>query len=58
MKQTGNDNLIGYNYDLSSIAQTKTFAEQIKSEHDKIDVLINNAAVFQQEKKYCADSDQ
>lgn len=51
IKQTGNNNLFGYNCDLSSLAQTRTFAEQIKSEHNKIDVLINNAGVFQKEKK-------
>eukprot|EP00210_Caulerpa_lentillifera_P006609 g6314.t1 len=48
---TGNANLFGYNCDLSSLAETRSFAERVKSEHPKIDVLINNAAVFQKEKK-------
>ncbi|MGD1822082.1 MAG: SDR family NAD(P)-dependent oxidoreductase [Pleomorphochaeta sp.] len=35
-----------YSYDLSSLSQVKDFANDIKSKHSKLDVLINNAGVF------------
>ena len=38
-----------YCYDLSSIRNVKLFAEDVMRNHDGIDVLINNAGVFQPE---------
>ena len=42
---TGNDRLIYYNADLSSLQEVKELSEQVTKEHPHLQVLINNAAV-------------
>src|ERR1700730_3747485 len=42
---TGNDKLKFYQADLASLRQTSELARQIVTEHRRLDVLINNAAV-------------
>ena len=44
-----------YTYDLASLSQTRQFAEAVKAEHKTIDVLINNAGVY--ETKKCLSED-
>lgn len=43
---TGNDELRYYLADFSSLEQTRRLAEEIRADHDRLDVLINNAGVF------------
>ncbi|QIN77216.1 SDR family NAD(P)-dependent oxidoreductase [Rubrobacter marinus] len=47
---TGNENLRLVVGDLSSMAQVRDLAEQVRSEHDGLDVLINNAGVVAEER--------
>jgi NAD(P)-dependent dehydrogenase (short-subunit alcohol dehydrogenase family) len=42
---TGNQKLIYYNADFSSLDAVRRLAEEIKSEHERLDVLINNAGI-------------
>jgi NAD(P)-dependent dehydrogenase (short-subunit alcohol dehydrogenase family) len=42
---TGNDRLETYMADFGSLAEVRRLAEEIKSRHDRLDVLINNAGV-------------
>lgn len=44
---TGNSNIKGYGYDLASISQIHQFATAVKADHDSIDVLVNNAGVYE-----------
>ena len=41
--------------DLSSLSQVARLAEELKKAHDRIDVLINNAGVFQREQVFSDD---
>jgi NAD(P)-dependent dehydrogenase (short-subunit alcohol dehydrogenase family) len=43
--QAGNENLRWYRADLSSLAEVRSLAEQIASEHEQLDVLVNNAGI-------------
>lgn len=45
-KSTGNDKVHAFGADLSSMAQVRSLAEEVKRAHPKIDVLSNNAGVF------------
>jgi NAD(P)-dependent dehydrogenase (short-subunit alcohol dehydrogenase family) len=44
-RRTGNDKLKFYQADLASLRQTSELARQIVTEHQRLDVLVNNAAV-------------
>jgi len=44
-KELGGD-IATYQADLSSLKETATFAEAVRANHDRIDVLINNAGVY------------
>jgi NAD(P)-dependent dehydrogenase (short-subunit alcohol dehydrogenase family) len=44
-RRTGNDKLKFYQADLASLRQTSELARQIVTEHRRLDVLVNNAAV-------------
>ncbi len=47
VKQAGNPNIVLMQCDLSSMPQVKHLSEELASEYDRIDVLVNNAgAVF------------
>lgn len=45
--ESGNDNIGGFVADLSDLTVTKAIAKKIASELPKLDVLINNAGIFQ-----------
>jgi NAD(P)-dependent dehydrogenase (short-subunit alcohol dehydrogenase family) len=42
---TGNERLAFYRADFSSLAQVRGLAEQILAEHERLDVLVNNAGI-------------
>jgi NAD(P)-dependent dehydrogenase (short-subunit alcohol dehydrogenase family) len=44
-EQTGSDRLALYLADMSSLAEVQELAEQILAEHDRLDVLVNNAGI-------------
>jgi NAD(P)-dependent dehydrogenase (short-subunit alcohol dehydrogenase family) len=44
-QQTGNEKLRFYQADLASLRQTSDLARQVTTEHQRLDVLVNNAAV-------------
>jgi NAD(P)-dependent dehydrogenase (short-subunit alcohol dehydrogenase family) len=50
-EQTGSEKLRYYLADLSSLRGVRNLAEQVLSEHDRLDVLINNAGIISQERK-------
>lgn len=43
--RTGNQKLIYYNADLSSLDEVRRLSEQIQADHVRLDVLINNAGI-------------
>jgi NAD(P)-dependent dehydrogenase (short-subunit alcohol dehydrogenase family) len=53
--ETGSEKLDTYLADLSSLGEVRGLAEQILSEHDRLDVLINNAGVISQVRKESED---
>lgn len=44
-----------YTYNLASLSQIRKFAEAIKADHNNIDVLINNAGVFETQRSLSQD---
>ncbi len=52
---TGNEDLRYYLADFSSLEQTRRLAEEIRADHDRLDVLINNAGVFAGERTVSED---
>jgi NAD(P)-dependent dehydrogenase (short-subunit alcohol dehydrogenase family) len=54
-RETGNERLGSYLADFSSLAAVRTLAERLLSDHDRLDVLINNAGVSVQERKESED---
>jgi NAD(P)-dependent dehydrogenase (short-subunit alcohol dehydrogenase family) len=54
-KETGNEKLGSYLADLSSLGEVRGMAEQVLTEHDRLDVLVNNAGVIVQEREVSAD---
>jgi NAD(P)-dependent dehydrogenase (short-subunit alcohol dehydrogenase family) len=52
---TGNDRVGGYTADLASLKQIRLLADQIRKDHDRIDVLINNAGVNQPQREISPD---
>jgi NAD(P)-dependent dehydrogenase (short-subunit alcohol dehydrogenase family) len=44
-EQTGNDRLAFYLADFTSLDEVHDFAQQVHSEHDQLDVLVNNAGI-------------
>ena len=46
-KATGNDSIEAFIADLSSLKQIRKLAEQVLYKHDRLDVLINNAGVYE-----------
>lgn len=44
--QSGNENVVLKNLDLSSLESVRKFAEEVRKEEEKIDLLINNAGVM------------
>ncbi|MBW1703841.1 MAG: SDR family oxidoreductase [Deltaproteobacteria bacterium] len=46
-KSTGNDNIEVFIADLASLTQVRHLAEQVRQRHGRLDVLINNAGVYE-----------
>ena len=44
-EETGNDRLRYYLADFSSLEEVRSLAKEIRSEHDRLDVLVNNAGI-------------
>src|ERR671920_721029 len=53
--QTGGENASSYLADLSSLATVRDLAQRILSEHDRLDVLVNNAGVISPERRQSED---
>lgn len=45
---TSSSRLQGYTADLSSLAEVRRLAQAVAAEHPQLDVLVNNAGVYQQ----------
>jgi NAD(P)-dependent dehydrogenase (short-subunit alcohol dehydrogenase family) len=54
-RETGSEKLRSYLADFSSLYEVRGLAERIFSEHDRLDVLINNAGVIVPERKESED---
>ena len=52
---TGSDRLYLYIADISSLVQVRKLAAQVREEHDRLHLLINNAGTFELERKITAD---
>jgi len=50
-EQTGSEKLRCYLADLSSLGEVRGLAEQVLSQHDRLDVLVNNAGIISRERK-------
>ncbi len=53
--QTGSEKLGSYLADLSSLGEVRGLAERILSEHDRLDVLVNNAGIISREREESGD---
>jgi NAD(P)-dependent dehydrogenase (short-subunit alcohol dehydrogenase family) len=53
--QSGTEKVNSYVADLSSLAAVRDLAERILSEHDRLDVLVNNAGVISPDRKESED---
>jgi NAD(P)-dependent dehydrogenase (short-subunit alcohol dehydrogenase family) len=53
--QTSSEKATSYLADLSSLAAVRDLAERILSEHDRLDVLVNNAGIIARERKESED---
>src|SRR5215203_1415594 len=56
--QTGSEKVNSYVADLSSLAAVRGLADRILSEHDRLDVLVNNAGIIVQERKESEDGSE
>ncbi|HLL40571.1 MAG TPA: SDR family NAD(P)-dependent oxidoreductase, partial [Rubrobacteraceae bacterium] len=54
-RQTGSEGSRYYLADLSSLAAVRKLAEEIVSEHDRLDVLVNNAGVVAEQREETED---
>jgi len=54
-KETGSEKARSYLADLSSLAAMRDLAERILSEHDRLDVLVNNAGIIARGRKESED---
>jgi NAD(P)-dependent dehydrogenase (short-subunit alcohol dehydrogenase family) len=54
-KETGSKKLASYLADLSSLGEVRTLAEQVLSDYNRLDVLINNAGVIVGERRESED---
>ncbi|GAB4819829.1 hypothetical protein N2152v2_006875 [Parachlorella kessleri] len=55
IKATGNDKVQGYTADLGSLAAIRQLAEELRQQHPRISTLINNAGVFETQKRVSQD---
>jgi NAD(P)-dependent dehydrogenase (short-subunit alcohol dehydrogenase family) len=54
-EETSNDDLRYYLADFSSLDEVRRLAEEIRAEHEHLDVLINNAGIFSRERAVSED---
>jgi NAD(P)-dependent dehydrogenase (short-subunit alcohol dehydrogenase family) len=54
-RETGNEKLGSYVADLSSLGEVRGMAEQVLSERDRLDVLVNNAGIISREREESED---
>ena len=54
-RETGSEKLGSYLADLSSLGEVRGMAERVLSEHDRLDVLINNAGIISREREESRD---
>ena len=54
-EETNNDKLRYYLADFSSLDEVRRLAEEVRADHDRLDVLINNAGVFARERAVSGD---
>jgi NAD(P)-dependent dehydrogenase (short-subunit alcohol dehydrogenase family) len=54
-RETGGERLGSYLADLSSLGEVRGMAEQVLSEHDRLDVLVNNAGIISREREESGD---
>jgi NAD(P)-dependent dehydrogenase (short-subunit alcohol dehydrogenase family) len=54
-EETGSEKLDSYLADLSSLAEVRALAERVISDHDRLDVLVNNAGVISPERRESED---
>src|ERR671916_1256809 len=54
-RETGSEKLGSYLADLSSLGEVRALAEQVVGEHDRLDVLVNNAGVIAGERRESED---
>jgi NAD(P)-dependent dehydrogenase (short-subunit alcohol dehydrogenase family) len=54
-KEAGNEKLGSYLADFSSLGEVRGLAEQVLSEHDRLDMLVNNAGIIAPERKESGD---
>ncbi len=52
---TGSDRLALYLADLSSLAEVRRLAEEVERDHERLDVLVNNAGIFADERALSQD---
>jgi NAD(P)-dependent dehydrogenase (short-subunit alcohol dehydrogenase family) len=55
MSQVGSEKANSYLADLSSLAAVRDLADRILSEHDRLDVLVNNAGIIARERRESED---
>jgi NAD(P)-dependent dehydrogenase (short-subunit alcohol dehydrogenase family) len=54
-RETGGEKLGSYLADLSSLDEVRGLAEQVLTEHDRLDVLVNNAGIISREREESGD---
>ena len=54
-RETGSEKARSYLADLSSLGEVRALAEQVLSDHDRLDALINNAGVIVPERQESKD---
>ncbi len=54
-KETNNDKLRSYQADFSSLGEVRRLAEEVRTNHAHLDVLVNNAGVFARERAVSRD---
>lgn len=54
-RETGSEKLGSYVADLSSLDEVRGLAEQVLSEHDRLEVLVNNAGIISREREESGD---
>jgi NAD(P)-dependent dehydrogenase (short-subunit alcohol dehydrogenase family) len=57
-EETGSEKLGSYLADLSSLGEVRALAEQVLTEQDRLDVLVNNAGVIAEERRESEDGYQ